>query len=114
MQDRTFGAESGGDAGYRVGATRAGGGDDDAELAGLAGVAVGGVGGGLLVADVDDADAFVDAAVVDVDDVAAAQGEDRVDALGLEGLGDQMAAGYHGAVTAFLRQCVFGGGLGRR
>src|SRR3546814_7937186 len=30
--------------------------------------------------------------VVDVDDVAAAQGEDRVDALVLEGLRDEMAA----------------------
>jgi hypothetical protein len=30
---------------------------------------------GLLVADVDDADALVDAAVVDVDDVAAAERE---------------------------------------
>ncbi len=114
MQDRTFRAEGGGDAGYRVGAARAGGGDDDTELAGLAGVTVGGVGGGLLVADVDDTDPFVDAAVVNVDDVAATQGEDRVDALGLEGLGDQMAAGYHGAVAAFLRQCVLGGGLGGR
>ena len=50
-----------------------------AGLAGDARVAVGGVGRDLLVADVDDLDALVDAAVVDVDDVAAAEGEDDVD-----------------------------------
>ena len=60
--------------------------------AGQARPGVGGVGGGLLVADVDDADALVDAAVVDVDDVAAAEGEDRADALRLEGPGHQVAA----------------------
>ena len=70
------------------------GGDDRAAgLAGDARVAVGGVGGDLLVADVDDLDALVDAAVVDVDDVAAAEGVDHVDALGLQRLGDQVTAG---------------------
>jgi hypothetical protein len=53
-------------------------------------MAVGGVRGDLLVAYVDDFDALVDATVVDVDDVAAAQGVDDVDALRLEGLGDEM------------------------
>ena len=81
-----------GDAGHRVGAAGARGGHDAAELAGLAGIAVGGVRRDLLVADVDDPDALVEAAVVDVDDVAAAQREDRVDALVLERLGREMAA----------------------
>ncbi len=93
VQHRAFRAEGRGDAGDRIGAARAGGGHDDTELAGLAGIAVGGVGRDLLMPDIDDADAFIDAAVVDVDDMAAAQGEDRVDALGLQRLGDQMAAG---------------------
>ena len=82
-----------GDAGDGVGGARAGGDDGAAGPAGDARVAVGGVGRDLLVADVDDLDALVDAAVVDVDDVAAAEGEDRVDALGLQGLRDQVAAG---------------------
>ena len=46
----------------------------------------------MLVADVDDVDALVHAAVVDVDDVPAAEGEDHVDALGLERLGDEVPA----------------------
>ena len=76
------------------------GGDDGA--AGLAGdprVAVGGVRGHLLVAYVDDVDALVDAAVVDVDDVAAAERVDHLHALRLECLGDQVTAGYE--VLAF-------------
>ena len=50
------------------------------------------MGGHLFVVHVDDLDAFIQAAVVDVDDVAAAQGEYDVHALVLEGLGDQVAA----------------------
>src|SRR5882724_11100919 len=52
-------------------------------------VTVRGVSSDLLVAHVDDADAFIDAAIVDVDDVSAAQGEDRIDAFVLQRLGDQ-------------------------
>jgi hypothetical protein len=86
-------AEGVGDSGDGVGRPRAGGDDRAAGLAGDARVAVGGMGGHLLVPYVDDLDALVDAAVVDVDDVAAAQCVDAVDALGLEGLGDEMTAG---------------------
>ena len=92
QQHRALGAERVGDAGDRVGRARAGGDDGAAGPAGHARVAVRGVGRHLLVADVDDLDALVDAAVVDVDDVAAAEREDRVDPLGLQGLGDQVAA----------------------
>ena len=92
-----------------------GGGHHAAELAGLARVAVGGVRGDLLVAHVDDADALVDAAVVDVDDVAAAEREDRVDALVLQRLGDQVAARDHARVAALaLQGVVRGGGRWRR
>ena len=115
VQNRALGAECGGNAGHRVGAAGTGGGDHAAELAGLARVAVGGVRRDLLVAHVDDADALIDAAIVDVDDVAAAQGEDRVDALVLQRLGDQMAAGDDARVAALALQGVFGGrGLGLR
>jgi hypothetical protein len=48
------------------------------------------VGGDLLMAYVDDFNAFVDAAVVDVDDVAAAEGVNDLHTLGFEGLGDEM------------------------
>ena len=92
MQDRAFRAEGGGDAGHRVRAARPRGRHDAAELAGLARIAVGRVGRHLLVAHIDDADALVDAAVIDVDDVAAAQREDGVDAFVLERFGDKVAA----------------------
>src|SRR4030042_45128 len=54
--------------------------------------ALGGVAGGLLVAHVDHADGVVQAAVIDVHHVAAAEGEDAVDALLLEGAGHQLSA----------------------
>ena len=110
VDDRALGAERGGDAGDRVGAAGTGGGDDAAELAGLARIAIGRVRGHLLVPHVDDADAFIDAAVVDVDDVAAAEREDRVDAFVLERLRHQMAARHDARVTALLLQRVFGRG----
>src|ERR1700730_6085438 len=58
-----------------------GGRDNAAELAGLARIPVGSMRGGLLMPDIDDPDAFIKAAVIDVDDVAAAQREDRVHTL---------------------------------
>ena len=62
---------------------------------GHARVAVGGVAGGLLVAHVDDADALVEAAVVDGLDVAAAEREEVRRAVALERLGDEPAAVDH-------------------
>ena len=91
--------------------------DDAAELAGLTGIAVGGVRGDLFVTHVDDANALIDAAVIDVDDVPAAQREDRVDALVLQRFGDQVAPGDHAGVAALALQGIFGGrgfGLNRR
>jgi hypothetical protein len=72
MQDRALRAEGRRDAGHGIRAARPGSGYDAAELARLAGMAVGGVRGDLFVAHVDDADALIDAAIIDVDDVAAA------------------------------------------
>ena len=100
VQDGALGAEGRGDAGDRIRAARARGRDDAAELARLARIAVGRMRGDLLVAHVDDADAFIDTAVIDVDDVAAAQGEDRVDTLVLESLGYQVTTGDHAGVAA--------------
>jgi hypothetical protein len=51
------------------------------------------MGGDLLVAHVDDPDPLVEAAVVGVDDVPAAQSPDDVDALGPQRLGDELTAG---------------------
>ena len=51
--------------------------------------------GDLLMAHVDDLDAFVDASVIDIDDVPAGNGEDVLDAFLLEHLGDDLAGGNH-------------------
>ena len=102
MEHRAFRAEGGGDAGHRVGAAGTRRRHHAAELAGLARIAVGGVRRRLLVAHVDDADALIEAAVVDVDDMAAAKREDGVHALGLQRLGDEMPARDDARVTALL------------
>jgi hypothetical protein len=62
---------------------------------------VGGVAGGLLVAHVDDADAHVEAAVVDVLDVPSAEGEEVRHALDLEGARYEVTAGFHRHVRRF-------------
>ena len=80
-------------------------------------IAVGRVRGDLFVAHVNDANTLIDAAVIDIDDVPAAQREDRVDTLVLQRLGDQVAARDHAGVAALALQSVFGGrgfGLNRR
>src|SRR3954464_5417275 len=115
QQERALGAEGVRDAGDRVGGARAGGHDRAARLSGHAGVGVGGMSGDLLVADVDDLDALVDAAVVDVDDVAATEGVDDVDPLCLQGLGDQVATRDHlllGCGPVGCRLFGFGGPRG--
>ena len=48
-----------GDAGDRIGRARARGDEDDTRLAGRAGIAFGGMGGGLFMADEDVADALL-------------------------------------------------------
>ena len=88
VQHRALGAKGRGNPGHGIGAARSGSGDHATELAGLSRVTVGGVRRDLFVAYVDDADPFIDAAIVDVDDVPAAQGEDGIDALVLQRLGD--------------------------
>ena len=92
QQHRALRAKRVGDAGDRVGGARPRRDHRASGLAGDAPVAVGGMGRDLLVAHVDDLDPLVQAAVVDVDDMSAAQREDGLDALVLERLGDQVAA----------------------
>ena len=94
QEHRALGAEGVGHAGDGVGGAGAGGYDRAAE-AGDARVGVGRMRGNLLVADVDDLDPFVDASVIDVDDVAAGNGEDVPDAFLLQHFGDDLATGNH-------------------
>ena len=112
MQHRAFGAERRRDAGNGVGAAWACRGHHAAELAGLPRITVGRMRRHLFVANVDDADAFVDAAVIDVDDMAAAQSEDRVHALVLQRPRNQVAAGDDIGIAALARQSVVRGGTG--
>ncbi len=114
MKNRALRTERRGDARDRIGAAGSGSGDHAAELAGLARVAVRRMRGHLLVTHIDDANAFIDATIVDVDDVTAAQSEDGVHTFVLQRLGDQVAAGNHARIAALPLQGIFGRrGLGR-
>ena len=113
MQHRALGAKCRRDAGHRVRAARAGRRDHAAELAGLARVTVCCVRRDLLVAHVDDANPFVHTTIVDVDDVAAAQREDRIDPFVFQRLRDQMAARDDACVACLLLERVFGRGAAR-
>jgi hypothetical protein len=102
VQDGTFRTKCRRDARDRVGAAGSGGRDHAPQLAGLPRITVGRMRRDLFVPHVDDADVFVDAAVVDIDDVTTAEREDGVDTLVLERLGDQAAAGNTSASRLFL------------
>jgi hypothetical protein len=90
QQHRALGAERVRDTRHGVGRARSRGDHRTTRATGDACIAVSGVSCDLFVTNVDDVDALVHTSVVDVDDVAAAQREDHVDALGLEGFGDQV------------------------
>ena len=75
-----------------VGDAGAGGDNRHAAAAGGPRPAFGGVAGDLLVADIDNLDLLVQAGVEDRLHVAAAEGEDRVDAFMLDGAGDEVAS----------------------
>ena len=109
VQHRALRPERGGDPGERVGEARARRGDHAPEPAGLTRVPVRGVGGDLLVPHVDDADVLVDAPVIGVDDVPAAQREDGVDALVGQRPGRQVPSRDDVLVAALASQRVFGG-----
>ena len=111
MEHRALGAKRGRDAGHRVGEAGPRRRHHAAEAPGLARVAVRGMGRDLLVADVDDADPLVDAPVVDVDDVPAAEGEDGVHPFAPEGARDEVAARYDVAAPVLSGEGVGGGVL---
>ncbi len=83
------------DRGERVRGAGAGGRQRDAELAGRARVAVGGVRGGLLVADADQPDRRVAQRLPERQVVHAGQAEAHLDAALLEQAQDQLRAGRH-------------------
>ena len=91
-----------GDRAHPVGHPGPGGQRRDARLAGRLREALGREGGGLLVADVDDLDPLLLAAVVDREQVAAGEREQLRDAAVGERPGDQLAA-VDGAALAARR-----------
>ncbi len=82
-------------AGHRIGHANAGGHDRNAGAACQTRVRVRRVRRGLLVPQIDNANALVDQAVVDRHDVPAAQREHRVDFFALEHLRDEMSSIQH-------------------
>ncbi len=83
--------ESIGNAGDRISSAQTGGDDGDARLAGDARPGISGVRRRLLVPHVNDFNAFVEAAVVNVNNMPAAEGKNGFDTLSLQGTGHQMA-----------------------
>ena len=112
QQHRALRAERVRDTGHGVGRARSRGDHRATRAAGDSGVPVSGVSCDLFVANVDDVDALVDATVVDVDDVAATQREDHVDALRLEGFGDQVPPRDGRGVLLGFRHARLDVGLG--
>jgi hypothetical protein len=92
QEQRTPRREGVGHAGHRVGHARPRHHRGHPEAAGQPRVGVSRVRGGLLVAHVDDADAFLQAGVVDGEDVPAAEREEVAHALAGQHPPDQLAA----------------------
>jgi len=95
-QQRAAGGVRVGHAGHGVGHAGSGGDDRHPDVAGEPRVGVGRVGRRLLVAYVDHGDAVLHAAVIDRQDVTAAQREDVADAGLLQHPRDELAAGEVG------------------
>ena len=91
-QHRTLGAKCIGHAGDCIRRSRSSGDHRAAQVPGHASITVGSMCRDLFVAHVDDLDPFVDAAIVDIDDMATAQREDRIDAFRLQRFRDKMTA----------------------
>ena len=85
---------------HPVGHARPGGQRGDARLARDLRPALGGERRGRLVADVDDLDALVAAALVDREEMAAGEREQAADAVRLQALGDQAAAVVAGRLVS--------------
>ena len=99
------------DAGYEVGRSRAGRGPADADPAGYAGVAVGGVGGSLLVTSQDVPELRVlGKRLVERQDCSAGKTEDLYDALTYQALAQQLRpihSDSHDLLTSRLRTFLF-------
>jgi hypothetical protein len=83
--------ESIGNAGDRISSARTGGDDGDARLASDARPGIGSMRCRLLVPHVNDFDALVEAAVVDINNVPPAESKNGLNALGLQSASHQMA-----------------------
>ncbi len=81
VKDRAFGTQGRRDPRCRVGAAGTRRGHNAAETAGLPRIAVRRMRRHLFMTHVDDADVLVEATVVNIDDVPAAEREDRVHAF---------------------------------
>ena len=81
-------------SGYRIRCTRAGS-DYGAAQTGDSRVGIGRVRSHLLVADVDNLDTLVNTSVIDIDNVAAGNGEDVPNAFLLQHFGYNLTAGNH-------------------
>ena len=92
QQHRGPGELGGGQGRDGVGDAGPGGDGGHTEATGQPGVGLGGVGGGLLVTNIDDPDALLHAPVEDGHDVPTGEREDGVDALGLERPGNDLSA----------------------
>ncbi len=82
MQNRAFGAKRGSDAGNRIGAAGSGRRHHAAELSGLTCVTISRVCGGLFVAYVDNFYTFIETAIVDIDNMPAAEGKNGINTFG--------------------------------
>ena len=91
---RTWRLECIGDSGHCVGDARTRRDDCHARLAGDLCPALCGVRGHLFVSEVDYLDSLGDTSLIKVVDVAAVEGEDVLDALPFECLGEQSSAIY--------------------
>ena len=72
MKNRTLGTKCRGHSGHGIGAAGTSGGDDAAESTGLTGVAVCSMSRRLLMAYVNDLDALVQTAIININNVATA------------------------------------------
>src|SRR5207245_8754715 len=107
-QHRRLRPESIGDASDRIRSPRTSGHDGHARLTGDARPGISSVRRRLLVPHVNDADALVETAVVDVNNVSSAEGENGLDTFGLQGFRHQMATTNlgHNAAPVARSLCV--------
>ena len=105
-EDRRVGAPGVGNTGHAIGDTRTRGHDRHSDRAGVqTSPGIGRVDRGLLMADVDDLDVFVEASVVDTHDVTTGQREHALDARGRKGPGCQLTSVGHLNALSLVGTC---------